>query len=153
LRLAGGNPSEVILLAQVPAPVYRERVTSEFPSIGDSAEATLTVSVTDTAVASRSGDVDVLGTPRLIALLEEATVAVVASALAANQTSVGVRVEVDHLAPASIGEVVDAHATLDSIDGNTLTFVASAKVGECLIGKGRITRVLTHRSRFDSGTR
>lgn len=128
-------------------------MTSELPSVGDSAEATLTVSASDTARASRSGDVDVLGTPRLVALLEEATVAVVDFSLSADETTVGVHVDVEHLAPATIGEVVEAHATLDSIDGRALTFVASAQVGARVIGKGRITRVRASRSRFDSGIR
>jgi fluoroacetyl-CoA thioesterase len=120
-------------------------------SIGESADATITVSALDTAITFRSGDLDVLSTPRLVALLEEATIAVIESSLQPAQTSVGVRVEIDHLGPAHIGEVVTAHATLEGIGGHTLTFAVSAQVGDRVIGKGRIVRVIVERSRFDVG--
>ncbi len=118
-------------------------------AIGESAEATVTVTPKDTATSFRSGDVDVHSTPRLVALLEQATVAVTDAKLPPEYTSVGVRVEIDHVSPARIGETVDAHATLEGIDGSTLTFVVSAQVGDRVIGKGRIVRVVADRSRFE----
>jgi fluoroacetyl-CoA thioesterase len=42
----------------------------------------------------------VLATPRVVALAEQAPVAAVAGALEAGATTVGVQVELDHLAPA-----------------------------------------------------
>jgi hypothetical protein len=62
-----------------------------------------TVTEADTAAAVGSGDVPVLATPRVLALAERATVAAVARALAAGATTVGVRVELDHLRPARSG--------------------------------------------------
>jgi fluoroacetyl-CoA thioesterase len=62
-----------------------------------------TVTEADTAAALGSGEVPVLATPRVLALAERATVAAVADALAAGATTVGTRVELDHLAPARSG--------------------------------------------------
>jgi fluoroacetyl-CoA thioesterase len=62
-----------------------------------------TVTGADTAVAVGSGRVPVLATPRVLALAERATVAAVEGALEAGATTVGVRVELDHLAPARSG--------------------------------------------------
>ena len=57
----------------------------------------------DTARALGSGDVDVLGTPRALALAEAATVRAAAAALTPGQTTVGTHVELDHLAPSPVG--------------------------------------------------
>jgi fluoroacetyl-CoA thioesterase len=62
-----------------------------------------TVTEADTAAAIGSGEVPVLATPRVLALAERATVAAVAGALQAGATTVGTRVELDHLAPSLVG--------------------------------------------------
>jgi fluoroacetyl-CoA thioesterase len=66
------------------------------------------VSDDDTAIAAHSGDVPVLSTPRIVALCEEAAVAAVAGQLAEGETTVGMRVQLDHLAPIAVGSTVTA---------------------------------------------
>ena len=104
----------------------------------------------DTAVAVGSGDVPVLATPRLVALAEAACVAALGDAdLAASTTTVGTRVELDHLAALSVGEVVRVSARLTSIDKRTLHFeVAATDDADRTIAKGEFTRVLVDRARF-----
>ncbi|MGA0092648.1 MAG: thioesterase family protein, partial [Candidatus Nanopelagicales bacterium] len=63
------------------------------------------VSAADTATALGSGDVPVLATPRLIAWLEAATVDA-CPPLGSDETSVGTRVEVEHLAASPVGASV-----------------------------------------------
>ena len=70
---------------------------------GLSAAVELVVSDADTAVAMRSGSVPVLATPRLIALCEEASVAALEGHLAPGETSVGTKVQIDHLAATGRG--------------------------------------------------
>lgn len=94
---------------------------------GRSATATLTVTEADTAIALRSGDVPVLGSPRVVALAEEAAVAAVAGSLPAEKTSVGVSVELEHNAPSRVGETVTAEATLEVVDGRKLQFTISVR--------------------------
>ena len=65
---------------------------------------TLVVGEADTAMALRTGDVAVLATPRLVALAEEATVRAVEGQLPEGTTTVGYRVQVDHLAPVPVGD-------------------------------------------------
>ena len=60
----------------------------------------------DTAVAMGSGDVPVLATPRLLAWLEAATVAAAAPELAPGRTTVGTRVELEHVVPCGVGTAV-----------------------------------------------
>jgi len=115
---------------------------------GRSARATLVVGDGDTAVAWRSGDVHVLATPRLVALCEEACCSALAGALPAGHTSVGVRVQFDHLAPVRVGSSVDAEATLEKVEGRRLTFTVSATDAAGLVGAGRMTRVVVEADAF-----
>jgi len=112
------------------------------------AEISLVVTGADTAIAARSGDVPVLATPRLLALCEEATVAAVEGHLDAGKTTVGMRVQIDHLAPTAVGGTVRADAVLEEIEGPRLTFKVSAHDDRGLIGVGRVTRVIVNRERF-----
>jgi predicted thioesterase len=114
-----------------------------------SAEVTLTVAESDTAIALRSGDVPVLATPRLIALCEEATVAAIAGQLPDGSTSVGTRVECDHMKPSLVGETVIAWATLVDIDARRLQFtVTVADADRAAVAVARVWRVVVERDRF-----
>jgi len=118
------------------------------PRPGLSAVVTLEVTEADTAVAVRSGDVAVLATPRVVALVEEATVVALDGALSPGTTTVGYRVQLDHLAPTMPGAVVRAEATLEAVEGRRLTFRVAVTDGNGLVAAGRITRVTVERDRF-----
>lgn len=111
-------------------------------------EATLVVTEADTACALGSGDVDVLGTPRLIALCEAATVSALTGSLGDNTSSVGMRIRVDHLQPTPVGAEVTAEAMLEKIDGRRLTFTVSVSDKGGLVAAGKITRALVDRDKF-----
>jgi fluoroacetyl-CoA thioesterase len=118
---------------------YRTAVTLE---PGRRGRASLVVGDQDTAVALGSGDVEVLATPRLISLCEEATVHAVVGALGEGRTSVGVRVKFDHLSPVRVGSQVTAEAVLEKVEGRRLVFTVSATDSAGLVGAGRVTRVV-----------
>ena len=119
-------------------------------NVGLTAGIEFEVTAEDTAVFLLSGDLAVLGTPRLVAWLEAATCAAVGPALATEQTSVGTRVTIDHRAASAIGDSVLATATLVDVDGLVLTFdvVATDHATGTVLGKGAITRVVVDRERF-----
>ncbi len=126
-----------------------------FPSAvhaGLSAVVSLTVAEPDTAVCLRSGDVPVLGTPRLIALCEEASCRALEGRLGTDRTSVGSRVQFDHLVAVPIGSTVTAEATLEKVEGRrlifTITVALDAEDRAALVGAGRLTRVVVHRPAF-----
>lgn len=106
------------------------------------------VDIADTAAALRSGDVPVLGTPEVIRLLEEATVAALGGYLAEGQTSVSCRVEVSHVAPVAVGSKVRAVATLERTEGRRLVFAVSVSDPSGLVAAGKITRILVDREHF-----
>jgi fluoroacetyl-CoA thioesterase len=122
----------------------------EFPEFapGLSAKLELTVTDADTAQAVGSGDVPVLGTPRVLALAEAATVAATARQIPGGVTTVGTRAEVEHRAPTPLGRTVTATATLTKVDGRKLTFDIVVRDGEQVVAEVRVERVLLDRQRF-----
>jgi fluoroacetyl-CoA thioesterase len=120
-----------------------------------SAEAALHFAVTDadTAVAVGSGSLPVLATPRLLAWCEAATCAAIDPALAPGETSLGTRVQLEHLAPSAVGQEVEVTARLAYADGRLRRFsVAARNVGPDgpgkLVGSGEVTRVVVDGERF-----
>jgi len=111
-------------------------------------EATLVVTDGDTASAVGSGDVDVLATPHVVALCEAATVAAVASGLETGTTTVGTRVELDHLKPSYVGATVTARARLSEVDRRRLTFAVEAIDGDIVVARGIVVRAVVDRARF-----
>lgn len=115
---------------------------------GLTGEVELTVGEGDTAVALHSGEVPVLGTPRLVALVEEASVLAVEGRLAVGETTVGHTIQLDHVAPTKVGGRVRAEATLQKIAGRRLTFNVSVSDQRGLIAAGKLTRVVVDTERF-----
>ena len=115
---------------------------------GLSAEVELTVGEADTALAIGSGDVPVLATPRVVALCEQTSIEAIAGHLAAGETTVGHRVQLDHLAPTAVGQTVACEATLEKVTGRRLTFMVSVNDARGLVAAGKVTRVVVDTERF-----
>ncbi|MGI9016510.1 MAG: thioesterase family protein [Euzebya sp.] len=109
---------------------------------------TLTVTADDTAVALRSGDVNVLGTPRVLALAEEAACAALKGNLDPGMTSVGVHVELHHSQATAVGGLVIATATLEAVDGRKLDFAFSIREDGVEVAHGTHRRVIARRDAF-----
>ncbi len=110
----------------------------------------LHVTENDSAIYFKSGHVNVLATPRLIALCEEAACGAVDKELPPGKTSVGLRIQMDHVAPVRIGSDVTAEAILDKIEGRRLTFSVKAYGEPGTICAGFITRVIVDEESFIS---
>ncbi len=119
---------------------------------GLTASLSLAVTEADTALSLGSGDVPVLGTPRLVALCEEASCRAIEGRLDATRTTVASRIQFDHLAPVAVGSTVAAEATLERVEGRRLVFTVSVRLRsdaqDVLVGAGRLTRVLVDRAKF-----
>jgi fluoroacetyl-CoA thioesterase len=107
-----------------------------------------TVTEADTAAALGSGEVPVLATPRVLALAERATVAAVAGALEAGATTVGTRVELDHLAPSPVGADLEVRAVLERVAGRRLQFAVGLRAGDRPGASGLVTRVVVGTAAF-----
>jgi predicted thioesterase len=120
---------------------------------GLSGRASLDVTDADTAIAFGSGDVAVLATPRLVALCEEATLKAVEGKCLPGYSTVGVRVQIEHISPTAPGNTVVADAYLDKIEGRRMIFSVSARDDRGLVAAGKVTRVVVEVERFMEKTR
>lgn len=111
-------------------------------------EATLVVAETHTARHLGSGGVEVLATPIMIALIEDAARTLVDSKLDPGQISVGVNLNVTHLAATPLGMRVTAKAKLLAVEGRKLTFEVEAHDEREKIGEGTHTRAIINLDRF-----
>jgi predicted thioesterase len=107
------------------------------------------VNSTNTAVAAQSGNLQVFGTPYMIALMEKATCMAIADHLEEGETTVGTNIAVSHMQASAVGSIVTATAVLDEIDGRKLTFNVTAKEANgTTIGEGRIERFVVISDKF-----
>ncbi len=109
-----------------------------------------TVTNDDTAAALGSGDLPVLGTPRVLAWCEAATCAAIARVLADGETSVGTRVEIEHTRASRVGASLEVRATPVYRDGRLHRFSVSVRGADDrrVVAQGEITRVVVDAERF-----
>lgn len=115
---------------------------------GLTGEVEKTVTDGDTAERWGSGLVPVLGTPTLVAMMENAAVNALEGHLPADQTSVGGRMDVRHLAPTPVGMAVRARAELLEVDGRRLVFTVEASDEVERIGEATHERFILDRDGF-----
>jgi fluoroacetyl-CoA thioesterase len=126
-----------------PAAAIKERLRS-----GLCGEASVVVDETNTAQALGSGSVPVFATPAMAALIEAAAVQAVAEVLNEEQTTVGVYLDLQHLAATPVGLTVRAEAKLVNVEGRRLTFRVTAYDEVEQIGIGSHQRMLVDTDRF-----
>jgi len=95
-----------------------------------------------------SGGVEVYATPSMIALMETAAVKAVDPLLPEGQATVGVSVEIKHLAATPAGQTVRARAEVMGVEGRRVHFVVQAWDEDELIGEGTHTRYVIDMARF-----
>ena len=110
----------------------------------------LTVTDAVTAIRMGSGDMPVLATPAMMALMENAAMLAVADELPEGSTTVGGHIASSHLRPSKIGDVVRAVAEVTKVDGRKIEFNVSAYSGDVLLGEGTHLRFVVDRERFMS---
>ena len=108
----------------------------------------LTVTESFTASSIGSGDLPVLATPVMLALMENAAMLAVREALPAGCTTVGGHIESSHLKPSRLGSIVRAEAVVTRTEGRKIEFKVAAYEGETLIGEGTHLRFVVDRERF-----
>ena len=110
----------------------------------------LTVTDTVTAIQMGSGDMPVLATPTMMALMENAAMLAVKDELPEGYTTVGGHIESSHLKPSKNGDKVSATAEVTKVDGKKIEFKISAYSGDVLLGEGTHLRFIVDREKFMS---
>ncbi|MBR5117914.1 MAG: thioesterase family protein [Muribaculaceae bacterium] len=101
-----------------------------------------------TAVRMGSGDMAVLATPAMMALMENAAMLAVAPHLPEGNTTVGGHIATSHLRPTPLGGRITATATVTNVDGNKIEFRIEAHFGDTVIGEGTHLRFIVDRKKF-----
>ncbi len=117
-------------------------------SPGLKAEVRRKVTLEITARHLGSGNVEVLATPAMIALMEQAAVQAVDPLLPPGYKTVGVAVDVKHMAPTPVGMEVRAIAELVEVDGRKLLFKVEAYDEKEKVGEGFHRRVVIDVEQF-----
>ena len=120
------------------------------PSVGDSATIAFVVTDDATAIALRSGDVPVLGTPKVVALCEEAAVTALENSLIPTSTTVGTHISIDHTAPTAVGRSVSAKAVVTRVNDRVIEFDVSVTADGAVVASGHHVRAIVDRERFVS---
>jgi fluoroacetyl-CoA thioesterase len=116
------------------------------PGLEQSAQETVTEEMTAAVIGS--GDVPVLGTPAILSLVERLAVASLAERLDPGATSVGTRVELEHVAPTPVGALLSARCRLEAVDGRTLRFAFEVTDPAGPVARGTHRRVVVQRDEF-----
>ncbi len=101
-----------------------------------------------TARKVRSGDVPVLATPMVLALVEGAAVRALDGKLPPGTTTVGVSVNLTHAAPTPVGEIVEVRVRVDAVEERRIHFSFHVADGQGAVAFGIHQRALIDRDRF-----
>ena len=112
----------------------------------------ITVGDQDTAKAVGSGTLAVLATPRMIALMEEASYKCIAAELESGSSSVGTLMNVKHLSATPVGMDVSASAEVTEVDGRRVVFKVEAYDAKGILGEGVHERFIVFEEKFVAKT-
>ena len=108
----------------------------------------MSITAGNTAEFIGSGDMAVLATPAMVALMENAAMNCVAQYLPEGSSTVGAEINTTHIKPSALGATIKAVARLTAVEGRKLTFDVAAYDGEDCIGKGTHVRFIIDIERF-----
>ena len=101
-----------------------------------------------TARVMGSGELDVFATPAMVALMEETAWRSVSDQLEEGQGTVGVSLDIKHLAATPLGMTVTCESTLVEVDRRRLVFELQVSDGVDVVGTGRHERFVVDNARF-----
>ncbi len=122
-------------------------LTRVTPGLTGSAQ--LVVGPEHTAPFVGSGRIAVLATPVMINVIEAAALEAVEHLLPAGHQSLGIHLDVSHVAATPVGLQITATAEVLRVQGRTVTFRVEARDPFEAIGGGTHQRVVVSVARFD----
>lgn len=115
---------------------------------GITGQAAVRATTENTAAAMGSGELQVLATPAVAALVEKACWQSVAGALDPGFGTVGTRLELQHTAPTPVGMVVRCRCELTAVDGRRLVFAATVSDERGEVARATHERFIVENERF-----
>lgn len=108
----------------------------------------MVVDTDNTAEKMGSGELPVLATPAMVALIEETCWKSVAGSFGDGYGTVGTRLEISHLAPTPVGMKVWCESELIEKDGRKLKFAVKVYDETGLVGEGVHERFAVDNAKF-----
>jgi fluoroacetyl-CoA thioesterase len=142
--LAAGLAKQRVEWSVEPIMVDLSRVTA-----GLTGTANLLVGLEHTAPFVGSGRIAVLATPVMINVIEAAALNAAEHLLPTGHQSLGIHLDVGHVAATQVGLLVTATAEVLRVEGRTITFRVEARDEIEVIGGGTHQRVVVSVARFD----
>jgi len=118
------------------------------PKIGTTGELQFAVEQKHVIEFATDGMPAVLSTPNLIGLLERTARKTIDPFLDAEERSVGIEIELRHLAPALLGAEVTCVTRVYHVDGRKVDFQIEAREGGQLIARGLHKRAIVRVDSF-----
>jgi fluoroacetyl-CoA thioesterase len=103
-----------------------------------------------TAAFVGSGRIPVLATPVMINVIEAAALNAIEHLLPEGHQSLGIHLDVSHVAATPVGLPVTATAEVSQVEGRTVSFRVEARDNIEVIGGGTHRRVVVSVARFDA---
>ena len=122
-----------------------------YGEIGTTGTATCLCTPANTAKTLKSGSLNVFATPAMVALMEEAACNAlnIISSNSTTLTSVGIEMNLKHLAATSLGRTIIATATITNIQQRTIHFTVEAKDSTgSTTGTGKHSRAIVEIEKF-----
>ena len=116
--------------------------------IGMKGEVSTLAEKADTAAEVGSGSLLVYATPCMVALMEGAACEAIETGLEENETTVGIELNIKHIAATPVGMEVRAEAEVTAVEGKIITFTLRAFDDAGEIGNGTHKRALVNSQRF-----
>lgn len=120
--------------------------------VGIKGKAKAVVTVNNTAQTVGSGSLPVFATPAMTALMEKASCAALNGCLQDGSTTVGTKIDIEHISATPIGMEVTAESTVIAVDGRKVSFEVMAFDEAGLIGKGVHERFIVDAEKFTAKT-
>ena len=118
-------------------------------TVGLTGTANLLVGREHTAPFVGSGRIAVVATPVMINVIEAAALSAVEHLLPTGHQSLGIHLDISHVAATPVGLLVTATAEVLRVEGRTITFCVEARDEIEVIGGGTHQRVVVSVARFD----
>ena len=121
-------------------------------SVGKEYRIEKVVSEQDTAKSVGSGELEVLATPKMCALMEECAYKAIKPELEEGATTVGTMLNIKHVSATPVGMKVKIVATIKEIDGRKISYDLKAYDEAGLIGEGTHERFVVYAEKFVAKT-
>ena len=110
----------------------------------------LTVTEDKTAKNVGSGELEVFATPAMAALMEKTAYKSVADKLGEGEGTVGISLDLKHIAPTPVGMKVVCESELVEVDGRKLTFDIKVSDEKEKVGTAKHCRFIINNAKFSA---